>query len=100
MRPSGRLGWVAGIGAGAVAVVCCALGPAVVAGSVPAAAAGLLTGSGLVALAAFGVIALVFAAVVRRRSRLRADLTDEGPSDALDAGDGALGDRPPGTVGP
>lgn len=80
MRP-GKFGWVGGIGVGAVAVVCCALGPAVVAGSVLGVAAGLVTGSGLVALAVFGVVGFVFAIVVRRRSRCRAGVSDEGSTD-------------------
>jgi len=73
----GRLfGWVTGIGAGAVAVVCCALGPAVVAGAVLAAAAGLVTGSGLVALLAFAFVALVLAVVVRRRTRCKTSVAE------------------------
>ena len=103
MRSSRGFGWVTGIGAGAVAVACCALGPAVVAGSVLAAAAGLVTGSGLVALLAFAFAALVLAVVVRRRTRCRTDVAEEGSNDTLDAtvpaGDGATGDRPRATVG-
>ena len=91
-----------GIGAGAVAVVCCALGPAVVAGSVLAAASGLVTGSGLIALLAFAFVALVLAVVVRRRTHCRTGV-GEGSNDPVDATvsapDGAPRDRPRGTVG-
>ena len=52
-------GWAGALAAGAVAVVCCALGPALVAGSVVGAAAGVLTGGGPVAVLAYTLIGLI-----------------------------------------
>ena len=102
MKNGRGFGWVTGIGAGAVAVVCCALGPAVVAGSVLAAAAGLVTGSGLIALLALAFVALVLAVVAHRRTRCRTGVV-ETSNDQVDATvaavDGAPRDQPRGTVG-
>jgi hypothetical protein len=59
VRREGILGWFGALAAGAVAVVCCALGPALVVGSVFGAVAGLLTGGGLVAVLTFTLVGLV-----------------------------------------
>ena len=90
-----------GIGAGVVAVVCCAVGPAVVTGSVLAAAAGLVTGSGPIALLAFAFVAVALAVVVRRRTRCRtgvAEASNETLDATVPAPDGAPRDPARGTV--
>jgi membrane protein implicated in regulation of membrane protease activity len=102
MKLDRGLGWVIGIVAGVVAVVCCAIGPAVVAGSLLAAGAALVTGSGLIALLAFAFLASVVAVSVVRRSRWRtrsAAPSDETRGVAVPASEARADDRPRGTVG-
>lgn len=71
MRVGGVVGWATGLVAALVAVICCALGTAVVAGAVLAVGAGLLAGSGLIALLALAFVAAMSVAALRRRARCR-----------------------------
>lgn len=67
MKPAQLLSWVGGVGASAVALACCALGPAVVAGS-------LVGGIAAVTLSGWaigGALGLVVATAVVFSTRLR-----------------------------
>jgi hypothetical protein len=85
MRLLREWGWFGAMGAGlAVVLVCCAVGPAVVAGAVSGIGAGLVSGRGLVGLLTALGVALAVAVFARRRARSAvADASTAGESDGI-----------------
>jgi hypothetical protein len=69
------LGWLGGVGAGALAVVCCAVGPAVVAAALFGSIATAATDSWVIAVGVALTAAAVIAIAVRRRARCRTSPT-------------------------
>lgn len=80
MSGAGSRGWVVGLGAGALALVCCALGPAVVGGAVLGGLVGALSNSAVLGLLAFLCVGGALAVLARRRVRRRSS-NDEEASD-------------------